>query len=133
MLPKKEHLKNSSMKLILLFKYCRYLHYSNICEHPLPDTTCFDLPKKCHLKLAIFTFPIFLIITLYLLIQISYLAAKKNLVKSIFNYLWYSSMFSYIAILAVVNYMKKDIENVFVSASDHRIFLWNLSFKVYLR
>ena len=32
-------------------------------------------------------------------------------------------MFSYTAILAVVNYMKKDIENVFVSASDHKIFL----------
>ena len=45
---------------------------------------------------------------------------------------WYSSMFSYDADITVVNYINRDVENVFVSASDHRIFVWNLSFRVYL-
>ena len=35
---KKKHLKNSSVKLIFLFKYCRDIYYSSIIEGPLPET-----------------------------------------------------------------------------------------------
>ena len=41
-------------------------------------------------------------------------------------------MFSYDADMTVVNYINRDVENVFVLGSDLRIFLSNLSFRVYL-
>ena len=37
--------------------------------------------------------------------------------------LWYDSVVSYDADMTSVN---RDVENLFVSSSDHRIFLWNL-------
>ena len=37
-LQKKKYLKNSSVKLIFLFKYCRDIYYSSIIEGPLPET-----------------------------------------------------------------------------------------------
>ena len=37
--------------------------------------------------------------------------------------LWYSFMFSYDADMTVVNYINKDVQNRFVSASDHQIFI----------
>ena len=47
----KEHLKNSSLDLIVPFKYYRYFHYSSIFKRPLRDMTCFDLFEKCRLRL----------------------------------------------------------------------------------
>ena len=74
---KKEHLKNSSVNLILLIKYCRYFRSSNICERPLPDATCFDLFEKCRLKWAILAFLIFQIITWYF-IDLYFTFGSKN-------------------------------------------------------
>ena len=67
--------------------------------------------KKCRIKFAIFIFSIFQIITSYLID---------------------SSMVSYDAGMTAVNNVNRDVENLFVSISDHGIFLWNLSFRVYL-
>ena len=67
--------------------------------------------KKCRIKFAVFIFSIFQIITSYLID---------------------SSMVSYDAGMTAVNNVNRDVENLFVSISDHGIFLWNLSFRVYL-
>ena len=60
-----------------------------------------------------------------------WLQKKLQLIAFLIN-LWYSSIVSYDAGMTAVNYINRDIENLLLSKSDHRIFLWNLSFIVYL-
>ena len=45
--------------------------------------------------------------------------------------LWYSSM-TYMMETWQPSIINRDVENLFVSASGHRIILWNLSFRMYL-
>ena len=116
------------MNLILLFKYCRYFHSSNICERPLPDTTCIDLSEKYHLKWAIFVFLILCLIDLYFIFG----SKKRFWLMAFLTFdilLWFHMMERWQ--LSIVN-RKGYAENAFAFASDHRIFLWNLSFRVYL-
>ena len=101
---KKKRLKNSTVNLILLFKYCRYFHSSNICERPLFDTTCFDLSEKCRIKWVIFVFLIFQIVTLYLIGSYFIFASKKDF--SVFNP-WYSSVVYYDGEMTAINYKQK--------------------------
>ena len=54
------------------------------------------------------------------------MTANKKLVNSI----WYFSMALYDAGMAAVNHINKDVENLFASTSDYRMFLRNLSFRV---
>ena len=129
---KKEHLKNSSVNLILLIKYCRYFRCSNIYERPLPDATCFDLCEKCRLKWAILACLIFQIITWYFIDSYFIFGSKKKIwLIAFLTNLWYSSM-TYMMETWQPSIINRDVENLFVSASDHRIILWNLSFRVYL-
>ena len=134
MLQKKKHLKNSSVNLILLFKYSRYFYYSDIYECPLAEMISFDLSEKCCLKLAIFTSPIFQVINYFKFnwFRLHIWQQKRIWLIAFLTNLWCSSMFSYDADMTVVNYINRDVENVFVLGSDLRIFLSNLSFRVYL-
>ena len=78
MLQKKKHLKNSSVNLILLFKYSRCFYYSDIYECPLAEMISFDLSEKCCLKLTIFTSPIFQVITSNLIDSDFIFGSKKE-------------------------------------------------------
>ena len=116
------------MTLVLLFKYCRYFHSSNICERPLPDTTCIDLSEKYHLKWAIFVFLILCLIDLYFISG----SKKRFWLMAFLTFdilLWFHMMERWQ--LSIVN-RKGYAENAFAFASDHRIFVLNLSFREYL-
>ena len=47
-------------------------------------------------------------------------------VKSVSVNIWYSSMFSSDADMTAVNNENRDLENMFVLASDYRVFLMTL-------
>ena len=122
---KKKHLKNSSVKLIFLFKYCRDIYYSSIIEGPLPDTKKMSHKiRNFHLFYFLDNYFIFYWFLLHVWLQTkSWLIAIDG---------FYGSMVSYDAGIAAVNHVNRNVGNLFVSISDHGIFLWNLSFRVYL-
>ena len=128
----KKHLKNSIVNLILLFKYSRYFYCSDICECPLAEMISFDLSEKMLPKISNFHLSYFPgNYFKFNWFRFHIWQQKRIWLIAFLTNLW-CSMFSYDVDMTVVNYINRDVENVFVLGSDLRIFLSNLSFRVYL-